>query len=280
MVKYLNKKKTTRNQEYPDSWRKMVNAISNMMQRKKPKGFYKISLQLLLIWNGITGIMWKMYTDMMGQKWTVLGQSGRSMGVKLDGPKTESWRSYVKVDGPRKKLHDLKGWKWTVKKTVSGRSRNKKIYDHKGWKSTIVPDRPPWCKRPFILDGPSTFARSLPLRTLRKVCQQKRFFMLKKYGDSNQYIGRALDNFQSFILDRKISSYSKLSFNSCAVYFFYLSDKLISELKPKVKGRPDPSHFIFEINIVKSRIWHRETLKLNFESIEWLGSELSLNFKA
>ena len=31
------------------------------------------------------------------------------------------------------------------------------------------------------------------------------------------------------------------------------------------KGSPDPSHFIFEINIGKGRIRHRTTLKLNFQ---------------
>ena len=40
-----------------------------------------------------------------------------------------------------------------------------------------------------------------------KICQHW-FFILKKYGYSYQYIGRALDNFQSFILDRKSSNYS------------------------------------------------------------------------
>ena len=32
-----------------------------------------------------------------------------------------------------------------------------------------------------------------------------------------------------------------------------------------LKGSPHPSHFIFEINLGKSRIRHRTTLKLNFK---------------
>ena len=33
--------------------------------------------------------------------------------------------------------------------------------------------------------------------------------------------------------------------------------------KLKIKGGPDPSHFIFVINVGKSRIRHRTTLNLN-----------------
>ena len=45
-------------------------------------------------------------------KWTVLGQKGRSEGVKVDGPKG------LKLDGLRK---------WTVPKYESGRSQGFKV---------------------------------------------------------------------------------------------------------------------------------------------------------
>ena len=35
-------------------------------------------------------------------------------------------------------------------------------------------------------------------------------------------------------------------------------------VETKVKGSSDPGHFIFEINVGKSRIRHRTTLELNF----------------
>ena len=68
-------------------------------------------------------------------KWTVLGQSGRFEGVKVDGPRGLKWtvmsqterskkaksgRS-AKVDGPRK---------WTVLKPKSGRSEGSKLDSH------------------------------------------------------------------------------------------------------------------------------------------------------
>ena len=37
-----------------------------------------------------------------------------------------------------------------------------------------------------------------------------------------------------------------------------------ANLSKFLKGSPDTSHFIFEINVGKSRIRHRTTLKLNF----------------
>ena len=36
------------------------------------------------------------------------------------------------------------------------------------------------------------------------------------------------------------------------------------------KGRPEPSHFLFEINVGKRRIRHRMTLKLNDEFLDRL----------
>ena len=52
------------------------------------------------------------------------------------------------------------------------------------------------------------------------------------------------------------------------------SDNLGHQHLENVKGSSDPSHFIFEINVGKSRIRHRTTLNFNdgifnrFESIE------------
>ena len=46
--------------------------------------------------------------------------------------------------------------------------------------------------------------------------------------------------------------------------------------KPKTvsfKGSSDPSNFIFEINVGKSRIRHRTTLKLNDEFLDGLNSK-------
>ena len=84
--------------------------------------------------------------------------------------------------------------------------------------------------------------------------------------------------------------------------------KWISTGEPEwVKGSSDPSHFIFEINVGKSRIRHRTTLNLNLQPIfsrsrnspfsfrvvvcrirlfptlisriKWLGSELPLKIR-
>ena len=43
-----------------------------------------------------------------------------------------------------------------------------------------------------------------------------------------------------------------------------VSSKMVA-FQMVVKGSPDPSHFIFEINVGKKRIRHRTTLKLNDE---------------
>ena len=44
--------------------------------------------------------------------------------------------------------------------------------------------------------------------------------------------------------------------------------------KFNVKGSPDLSHFIFEINVGKRRIRHTTTLKLNDELLDWLKIRL------
>ena len=44
--------------------------------------------------------------------------------------------------------------------------------------------------------------------------------------------------------------------------------KIIHQESGKLKGSPDQSHFIFEIDVGKSRIRHKTTLNLNFQSIE------------
>ena len=75
-----------------------------------------------------------------GLKWTVLGQSGRSRGVKLDGPNDWKWTvlgqsgrsKRLKVDGLRK---------WTVLKSKSGRSKGKWPYDLKYWIWTVSRDK-------------------------------------------------------------------------------------------------------------------------------------------
>ena len=48
------------------------------------------------------------------------------------------------------------------------------------------------------------------------------------------------------------------------------SSSFPGNLPIKVKGSSDPSHFIFEINVGKSRIRHRTTLKLNDEFLDRL----------
>ena len=75
-----------------------------------------------------------------GLKWTVLGQSERSRGVKLDGPNDWKWTvlgqsgrsKRLKVDGLRK---------WTVLKSKSGRSKGKWPYDLKYWIWTVSRDK-------------------------------------------------------------------------------------------------------------------------------------------
>ena len=45
------------------------------------------------------------------------------------------------------------------------------------------------------------------------------------------------------------------------------------------KGSPDPSHYIFEINVGKMRIRHRTTLNLNLQTILSRSKKLSFNFR-
>ena len=52
--------------------------------------------------------------------------------------------------------------------------------------------------------------------------------------------------------------FPKMTLAQFPVFGFFFQDSRIG-----VKGSSDPSHFIFEINIGKSRIRHTTTLKLN-----------------
>ena len=45
------------------------------------------------------------------------------------------------------------------------------------------------------------------------------------------------------------------------------------------KGSPDPSDFLFEINVGKRRIRHKTTLNLNFQSVLSRSRNLSFNFR-
>ena len=96
-------------------------------------------------------------------KWTVLGESGRSRGVKLDGTKDWNWMvmnqtgrpKRLKVDGPRKctvleskrgrskgkRLYDLNKWIWTVSRDELGRSKGMKLNGIKKCKWTVQRDQ-------------------------------------------------------------------------------------------------------------------------------------------
>ena len=51
------------------------------------------------------------------------------------------------------------------------------------------------------------------------------------------------------------------------------------ESETRVKGSADSSHFIFEINVGKSRIRHRPTLNLNDAILNPFGDDLAIQFQ-
>jgi len=70
-------------------------------------------------------------------------------------------------------------------------------------------------------------------------------------GDANIFRGRGSE-FSSLSSERTSKPWFLLGFSHGIPFFF------------KIKGSSYQSHFIFEINVVNSRIRHRTTLKLNF----------------
>ena len=80
-----------------------------------------------------------------GLKWTVMGESGRSKGVKVDGPNDSKWtvsgqsgRSKKAQSGRSAKVDGPEIRKWTVQRAKNGRSFGYKLDGPKGPNWTVI----------------------------------------------------------------------------------------------------------------------------------------------
>ena len=110
--------------------------------------------------------------------------------------------------------------------------------------------------------------------------QQSREERAKKARDQER--AKMLAGIQRSVANSHASkvSVSAIEKKSPAAEIWENRNKEIVSKDKGFKGSPNPSHFIFEINIGKRRIRHRTTLKLNFRSIlSQKSNDLGLKFR-